>query len=168
LLIGEDYSIFETEPFANDWRQSTFQSVARVCDGSTSSHYLADIARENGEKTGASIKEFLNDILTATGNPGSSAVPQSVAPEIEQIVSLAAEIALQFGIHQSHLILMVPEHGETIIIGEDYYHVQDADSEKGTAKVVDLVTLPGFAKYGTKKSKSAMNVYVPCEIYYPL
>jgi len=165
---SDDYSIFQQHPFANSWRQATFQSVAIVCDSSSpESHSLAQLAHDNSKATFYKIQELLQEVSQAARS--DSLVPlYNENGEIEQLVTIAAEIAFQFGIHQSQLKLIIPDHGQTVVIGDEFHHCRDADLHKGESKVVELVTLPGLVKAGDYKSKMLEYTFVPCEIYYTI
>jgi hypothetical protein len=100
------------------------------------------------------------DVTAASQN----VVPDSLRGEygeIAKLVELAAEIALQFGVHPSHLRLIIPQNGDTVTIGPKFHHCQDADTDKGMSQTVDLVTLPGFGKI----AGAGEHPYVACEIY---
>jgi hypothetical protein len=86
--------------------------------------------------------------------------------DIQKMVQLGREIALQFGIHPAQLRLLVPSRGEQIQIGESYHDCEDGDAYKGSVYGVQLVTAPGLQMIGDGRSDmSSSRTMVPCEIY---
>ena len=82
------------------------------------------------------------------------------------MVTLAREIALQFGIHSAQLLLCVPQRGEQIQIGEEFHDCEDGDCYKGTVYAVDQLIVPGLQKIGDGRSDmSSKRIITPCEIY---
>jgi hypothetical protein len=114
------------------------------------------------ESTRKAILFLLNEVARNSGNVVPSHVSGPTG-DVAALVKVASEIALQFGIQEGQLKLIIPEHGDVVQIGDKFHDCRNGAKHKGSNQIVDIVTLPGFSKVG-KSAKSEL-VYVPCEIY---
>lgn len=123
---------------------------------------IARLSTENFDATVARITSILSEVASLS----NATVRSEIQDQIRQMVTLGRDIALQFGIQPAQMQLIIPKHGETIMIGEKFHDCEDGDSFKGKTHSVDLVTAPGLQKIGNGRSDlSSQRHMVPCEIY---
>lgn len=123
---------------------------------------LAKLSVDNIRQTVNRIMGVLSDVSRLS----NSLIRSEVEDEILQMVNLAREIALQFGVHSAQLQLSFPNRGEQIQIGEEFHDCEDGDRYKGSIFGVDLVIVPGLQKIGDGRSDmSSKRIITPCEFY---
>jgi hypothetical protein len=105
-------------------------------------------------------------VLSEVSSMSNSFIPSEMKDLIRQIANLGLDIALQFGVHTAQLRLLLPNRGERIRIGDEFYDCEDGDCNRGTWYTVDLVAVPGLLKIGGGRSDmTSERIIVPCEIY---
>lgn len=152
---------------ARKWRSVTFQCINVAIMGSNERYQvefspLAKLNADNIEQATNRILVILSEIAGLSNN----SVGGEVEDKVRQVADLAVEIALQFGINSTQLQLIMPNRGEQVEIGEEFYDCEDGDCNKGASYTVDLVVLPGLQKLGDGKSDAnSKRTIVPCEFY---
>ncbi|KAK0670104.1 hypothetical protein QBC41DRAFT_222423 [Cercophora samala] len=127
-----DFGIFFQDPEANRWRSSTFASIR------SSTVNPAMVA--NSEKVGREIHGLLSAVTTT--------VPEEITNKVDEIVSLAGEMALETGIHESHLGLLMPAPGTSTQIGQEFIDCEDEYTVSRTVESVELGVCPYFYRVG--------------------
>lgn len=123
---------------------------------------LAKLSAENMQQT---VNRILG-VLSEVSKLSNSLIRSDVEDEIQKMVNLAGEIALQFGVHTAQLRLSVPHRGAQIQIGEEFHDCEDGDFYRGTMYCVELVTFPGLERIGDGRfDMSSKQIVAPCEIY---
>lgn len=123
---------------------------------------LAKLDADNFHQTVGRIVAVLSEVSQLS----NSLVRSEVEDQIRQLVNLAREVALQFGVQTAQLRLSVPNRGKEIQIGEEFHDCEDGDRYRGSVCAVDLVIVPGLQKIGDGRSDmSSKQIIVPCEIY---
>jgi hypothetical protein len=161
-----NFSIFCKDQFANNWRSATFQCIGSwlALNSNTQQSNVPIVKRsaKNIEETETRIKKVLSEVAGLSNRSVSVEVDQ----DIRRIVLLGSEIGLQFGIHPAQLVLLSPQRGDQVQIGEDCHDCEDGDAYRGTVYGVQLVTAPGLRKIGDGRSDmTCSSTIVPCEIY---
>src|SRR5271154_7080687 len=125
----------------------------------------SQLARLNSDNINRTVDRTMG-ILSEVSKLSNSSVRSEVEDEIRQMVNLAREIALQFGVHSAQLRLLIPNRGELVQIGEEFHDCEDGDCHRGSIYGVDLVIVPGLQKIGDGRSDmSSKRTIVPCEFY---
>ncbi|KAF2473742.1 uncharacterized protein BDR25DRAFT_341027 [Lindgomyces ingoldianus] len=105
---SSDLNIFEVDRLANRWRTTTFQGVSHIGNEDTGDSHSTTykLMAKNRETSKAQIVNYLSAVAALSQN----IVKPDVEEEIRQTTRQAEEIALQFGIHSSKLLLLSPDH----------------------------------------------------------
>jgi hypothetical protein len=162
-----DFFTFHQDNLANKWRSANFQCIRVALKGSTGGgaapdSRLTQLSGDNDHQTINRIMAFLSEVAQLSNNTISS----EVEDQIHQLVNIAGEIALQFGIQTAQLQLFFPNCGENIQIGEEFQDCEDGDFHRGSICTADLVVVPGLQKIGDGRSDMASKcIIVPCEFY---
>ena len=94
------------------------------------------------------------------------AIPDGIEEKAEEIVSLAAKIALEIGISQASFWVSAPSSGESVQIGREFIDCEDDGVACGTVEEVELVVCPYFYKVGDGiKDFSTIKPIVSGKIY---
>ena len=174
----ETFDIFRQSPLSNKWRSVTFQSLClTILDPSSQPNPLpldreciAKLGNDNVEHCRQRIRSVVAEIAAVTQPGGNTRNTEprysDFEAEVEAIVRLAFDIAIQFGVNQACLSLVTPPAGEVVIIGPEYHDCEDADEHRGTRSKVDFVVSPGLIRVGDGKSEMSKKYpIVPCEIF---
>ncbi|KAK4202349.1 hypothetical protein QBC40DRAFT_321916 [Triangularia verruculosa] len=127
-----DLSVFLQDPEANRWRSSTFASIR----SRTTNPAMAI--------NNAKVKREILGALSAV----STALPEEITSKVEEIVSLAGDLALETGIHESHLGLLMPAAGTSVQIGQEFIDCEDEYTVSRTVENVELGVCPYFYRVG--------------------
>jgi hypothetical protein len=162
-----DYFAFHQDKLANKWRSANFQCISVALKGSDGGNAapdsrLAQLNGDNDHQTINRIMAFLSEVAQLSNNTISS----EVEDHIHQLVNIAGEIALQFGVQTAQWRLFFPNCGEKIQIGEEFQDCEDGDCYRGSICMADLVVVPGLQKIGDGRSDmTSKRIIVPCEFY---
>ncbi len=124
---------------------------------------LVELAEENRQETVRRINEILSEICKLT----AGSITAEIEGIIHQVIDLAAEIAVQFGVHPNALNIVYPNVNDSGVIGDEFHDCEDGNFHMGQTFVVDLVVVPGFEKgIMTRDSdRKTKQVIAACEIY---
>ncbi|KAI0127154.1 hypothetical protein BJ170DRAFT_624443 [Xylariales sp. AK1849] len=159
------YALFAHNKMANNWRSATFQCIIAIFGeqhGDRSGSLLRCLGDENVAKASSRILAY----LSAIAGRSSSYVSIKVKEDVQQLVNLAREIAMQFGVNTSRLEVCVPNRGDKLQIGDVYQDCENGDGDRGQVLRLDLLVVPGIQKIGDgRKDPTAQSTIVPCEFY---
>ncbi|KAM7196826.1 hypothetical protein V8F33_005945 [Rhypophila sp. PSN 637] len=115
----------------NRWRSATFQSILTVVTARRETnlpYQEAKPAATNGQ------------------------VGKEIEDKVDKVTFLAAELALEIGVHRAYLGLRFPKQCEKVAIGRDSVVCEDGDPARGLSDEVELVVCPQFVKIGDGRS----------------
>ncbi|KAK4180621.1 hypothetical protein QBC36DRAFT_177263 [Triangularia setosa] len=137
-----DFEVFFQDPDANRWRSSTFASMRSATANASSqgpdqplSPYAANIIK---------VKQDIVELLSAV----TAALPEEINHKVDEIVSLAGEMALETGMHESHLGLLMPASGTSTQIGQEFLDCEDEYTVSQTTGNIELGVCPYFYRIG--------------------
>lgn len=164
---SDEFIVFSEDTMMNQWRTTSFQSisVSLTENKHESMGKVSPLVKLNTDNIQQTFNRIVG-LFSEVSRLSHTSVSSEVESQIRQIIDLASQIGLQFGVQTAHLLLEVPESGEQVEIGVKYSDCEDGDCNKGSLCTVDLVTVPGLLKIGDGRSdKGVMRVIVPCEFY---
>lgn len=123
-----------------------------------------------GRATVLSLIENCNavfaEILSVLGEVCPNGIDEEIEAKVDELVKLAAELALEFGSQRAILGLQAPARGEKVTIGSEYVDCQDGDHNRGKTEEVELLVSPKFYRIGDgRDDMKTENVIFPGEIY---
>ncbi|KAK4465398.1 hypothetical protein QBC42DRAFT_283534 [Cladorrhinum samala] len=154
-----DLDSFLHDQEANRWRSTTFSSIKSAL-GSCKIPSIPPLSFHEANKLTIreSIIKHLSEVVPA--------IPDGIEEKAEEIVSLAAKIALEIGISQASFWVSAPSSSESVQIGREFIDCEDDGVACGTVEEVELVVCPYFYKVGDGiKDFSTIKPIVSGKIY---
>jgi hypothetical protein len=145
----------------------TFQYIHVALTNTTKEDYNPDSviairSKENTQKTLDRIMGVLKDLSRLS----NSSIRHETETEVQNLVNLARDISLQFGINTANLQLLVSHYGENVKIGNEYQDCVEGNEFNGSLVTVELLTLPGLQKIGNGRSDmETKKILIPAEVY---
>ncbi|KAK4225798.1 hypothetical protein QBC38DRAFT_367931 [Podospora fimiseda] len=146
LIEQECIQVFRSDREANKWRSSTFQTIGTAVvskKGTPASEIEKDTQFpffKNRQQVLNSVKAVLNDVCVG--------VSQDMEEKVIDLVRLAGELALEFGVQRAELGFESPPRDSSIQIGRGFVDCVDDDKCKDQFKTVALAVSPKFYKTG--------------------
>ncbi|KAK3370873.1 hypothetical protein B0T24DRAFT_680020 [Lasiosphaeria ovina] len=157
---------FRTDKEANKWRSSTFQSILMTVHpkGQKKGVSGAEAVRPYADNCNRVQSEILDLFVKVIGRGAA----EELEIKVDTIVSLASELALEFGSQRAQLGLQMPNRGESIQMGPDFEDCEDGAGTHGTIEEVDLAISPKLYRIGDGRNDLTTRKTIVAGEIYPL